>query len=242
MKICRGKILMVAGAVLLIAALFLMLYNRGESSRAKTQSSEILSELKEQMPPSHQENHQNNQSIPGSDIYTVPNAPIFSESLTTDTHMNIIPEPDLFEEYEEYVEPNTSETVYYVKEIPCMGVISIPSLGIELPVIADWSYSDLRVAPCRYYGSIQGGDMVIAAHNYRSHFGRISELHSGDEIIFTDGDGLQHKYSVVQSEIISGNDRESMITHSDQWDITLFTCTLSGASRVTVRAVSEDHK
>lgn len=238
---------MVTGTMLLLSTLFLMLYNRNESIRAKTNSTEILSELKEQMPPSHHENHQDNQSITGSDInivpnvYTVPNDPVFSEPLITDTHMNIIHEPDIFEEHEEYIEPNISETIYYVREIPCMGVISIPSLGIELPVIADWSYSDLRVAPCRYYGSIQEGNMVIAAHNYRSHFGRISELHSGDEIIFTDGDGLQHKYTVVQSEIISGNDKESMIEHSDEWDITLFTCTLSGASRVTVRAVSENN-
>ena len=233
---------MVTGTVLLLSALFLMLYNRNESIRAKTNSTEILSELKEQMPPVQKETIQNHQELPGSDIYTIPNDPVISEPLITDTHMNIIHEPDIFEEHEEYVEPNISETIYYVREIPCMGVINIPSLGIELPVIADWSYSDLRVAPCRYYGSIQEGNMVIASHNYRSHFGRISELHSGDEIIFTDGDGLQHKYTVIQSEIISGNDKESMIEHSDEWDITLFTCTLSGASRVTVRAVNENNK
>ena len=34
-----------------------------------------------------------------------------------------------------------------------IGVLSIPSLELELPVISQWDYAALKVAPCRYSGS-----------------------------------------------------------------------------------------
>ena len=70
-----------------------------------------------------------------------------------------------------------------------IGVLSIPALGRELPVISSWDYPGLRVAPCRYTGSAYTDDLVIAAHNYASHFGRLRELSQGDSIRFTDTDG-----------------------------------------------------
>ena len=53
----------------------------------------------------------------------------------------------------------------------CIGVLSIPVLELELPVLTDWSYTKLKIAPCHYFGSYYEKDFVIAAHNYRSHFG-----------------------------------------------------------------------
>ena len=52
----------------------------------------------------------------------------------------------------------------------CIGILSIPVLNLELPVLTDWSYAKLKKAPCHYYGSYYGKDFVIAAHNYKSHF------------------------------------------------------------------------
>ena len=34
-----------------------------------------------------------------------------------------------------------------------IGVLEIPSLSLQLPVIGSWSYAELREAPCRYAGS-----------------------------------------------------------------------------------------
>lgn len=227
MKINRGKIFMLSGVLLVIAALFLTLYNRNEDIRAETKSARMLAQLKEQIPEIKSED----EILSDNQFLTIP-----TEIQSQYTETNEIPEPDLFEEYEEETDSYAEETVYYSMEIPCIGIVSIPSLGLELPVIANWSYSDLRIAPCRYSGTIDEGNMIIAAHNYSSHFGRISELHTGDEIMYTDADGIQYRYTVVQSELINGKDTEAMKANSDEWDITLFTCTLSGASRVTVRA------
>ena len=57
-----------------------------------------------------------------------------------------------------------------------IGYLTIPILKLELPVISEWSYERLQIAPCRQFGSTKTDDLVIAAHNYASHFGKLSQL------------------------------------------------------------------
>ena len=118
----------------------------------------------------------------------------------------------------------------------CIGILSIPVLELELPVLTDWSYEKLKVAPCIYYGTYSEKDFVIAAHNYQSHFGRLSELQPDDLILFTDVSGEVHCYEVVLLETLPGNATEEMITSG--FDLSLYTCTTGGGSRVTVRCRS----
>ena len=115
----------------------------------------------------------------------------------------------------------------------CIGVLSIPVLEVELPVLADWSYEKLKSAPCHYYGSCYGQDFVIAAHNYRSHFGRLSQLQEGDLVLFIDAAGNSHYYEVVLTETLPPEATEEMIVSG--FDLSLYTCTPGGGSRVTVR-------
>lgn len=118
----------------------------------------------------------------------------------------------------------------------CIGVLSIPVLELELPVLTDWSYAKLKIAPCHYFSSYYEKDFVIAAHNYQSHFGRLSELQPKDLILFTDISGTVYCYEVVLLETLPANATEEMITSG--FDLSLYTCTPGGASRVTVRCSS----
>jgi sortase A len=115
----------------------------------------------------------------------------------------------------------------------CIGILSVPVLDLELPVLTDWSYAKLKKAPCHYYGSYYEKDFVIAAHNYKSHFGRLSKLQAGDIVVFTDVSGTVHYYEVVILETLPKNATKEMITSG--FDLSLYTCTLGGGSRVTVR-------
>lgn len=115
----------------------------------------------------------------------------------------------------------------------CIGVLSIPVLELELPVLTDWSYTKLKIAPCHYFGSYFEKDFVIAAHNYQSHFGRLSELQPKDLILFTDISGTVHCYEVMLLETLPGSATEEMITSG--FDLSLYTCTPGGSNRVTVR-------
>ena len=115
----------------------------------------------------------------------------------------------------------------------CIGILSIPVLELELPVLTDWSYAKLKIAPCHYFGSYYEKDFVIAAHNYQSHFGRLSDLQPKDLILFTDISGTVHCYEVVLLETLPADATEEMITSG--FDLSLYTCTPGGANRVTVR-------
>lgn len=114
-----------------------------------------------------------------------------------------------------------------------LGMLELPSLGLSLPVISEWSYPNLKDAPCRYVGSAYLNDLVIAAHNYQSHFGRLKELNYGDGLTFTDAVGNVFSYEVIEVETLEPTAIEEMET--GDWDLTLFTCTVGGQARVTVR-------
>lgn len=114
-----------------------------------------------------------------------------------------------------------------------IGILAIPVLELELPVLTDWNYEKLKKAPCHYYGSCYESDFVIAAHNYAAHFGRLSELQPGDLVLFTDATGQLHGYEVVLLETLLPTATEEMITSG--FDLSLYTCTPGGSNRVTVR-------
>lgn len=78
-----------------------------------------------------------------------------------------------------------------------IGYLSIPDLSLELPVMNQWDYTRLKIAPCLYYGSVFTDDLVIAAHNYKSHFGKLEELSLGSFVDFTDAEGTVHRYRVT---------------------------------------------
>ncbi|MCQ2530523.1 MAG: sortase [Lachnospiraceae bacterium] len=141
-----------------------------------------------------------------------------------------MPEVD-YPEYMRY--PDMEMPVKKIDDREYVGMISLPSIGRELPVISDWNYENLETAPCRYAGSAYKNNMVICAHNYDSHFGLISNLNYGDSIIFTDMVGNVFEYRVT--EVVSLEPTENEIMKNGEWDLTLFTCTLNGADRVTVR-------
>lgn len=114
-----------------------------------------------------------------------------------------------------------------------IGYLSIPELGLNLPVMSEWDYARLKIAPCRYYGSTKTDNLVICAHNYRSHFGYIRRLNTDTTIIFTDMEGIQNAYTVTSVEILQPRDSEKVKDTGD--DLILYTCTYGGRTRVVVR-------
>ncbi|MCD8022281.1 MAG: sortase [Lachnospiraceae bacterium] len=119
-----------------------------------------------------------------------------------------------------------------------IGYLSIPRYGLELPVMSKWSYAGLKIAPGRYEGSVWTDDLIICAHNYERHFGNLINLTEGDEVTFTDVDGNVFCYEVVEVERLQPTAIEEM--ESGDWALTLFTCTIGGQSRVTVRCARTD--
>ena len=115
-----------------------------------------------------------------------------------------------------------------------IGVIDIPKLAIKLPGMAEWDYPRLRIAPSRHYGSTRTNDLVIAAHNYSSHFGKLDTLTIGDEISITEADGRVVHYELEKMQIMEPT-RVEEVLNSD-YDLALYTCTLEGITRVVAFA------
>lgn len=113
------------------------------------------------------------------------------------------------------------------------GILAIPAIELEMSVYDTWNDEYLRKSICRYYGSPYTDDFVIAGHNYRSGFGKLKKLKTGDEVFFTDMDGVTTRYIVKQLEVLNGTDISGML--SGEWPLSLYTCTYGGSARLTVR-------
>ena len=180
-----GVILISLGAVLILAALLLFLYNRSEDRRAGQEAESLLEDVRSTMAA------------------------------------NADPEPQ--------EEPAEEITYDYA------GVIAIPDLSLELPVIDQWNYARLKVAPCRQSGAAADGDLVIAAHNYKSHFGYLDRLEPGASVIFTDMEGTVYRYAVEGIRQLAPEDAEDVSSvFSSEYPLVLYTCTPGGKARVAV--------
>ncbi len=118
---------------------------------------------------------------------------------------------------------------------PMFGSIKIESLGITLPVLDNWNYDMLKVSPCRYTGSLDGKDLIIMGHNYKSHFKPLEEISEGADVIFTDIGGNEYTFTVAALEMLDKTDVDKLDTK--QYPLTLFTCNYSGQGRIVVRCV-----
>lgn len=191
MKAKLGKLLVLLGTLLILAALGLFLRNRQEQQQAAASSEEAIRQVAQVMEQRTQQPAQETQP----QLQTMP--------------------------------------VSEIDGYGYIGFLGIPSLELELPIMADWSYPQLQIAPCRYTGDMYSDDLVLMAHNYPKHFGKISELKTGDIITMTDMNAVTVRYQVVAKDVLDPTAVEEMT--AGEYDLTLFTCTYGGASRVTVR-------
>ena len=135
---------------------------------------------------------------------------------------------------ESIVDPFDEEmTIKEIDGYGYIGYISVPVLELDLPVMSDWDYSRLKISPCRYYGSTKTDNLVIAAHNYKFHFGYLGHLQPGDMVIFTAMDANIIYYTVDSVELLQPTDVDKVKDSGD--DLILYTCTYGGAKRIVVR-------
>jgi len=132
------------------------------------------------------------------------------------------------------IEHQTKEMpITTINGIDYIGLITIPDINLELPIISSYDANKLNIAPCRYYGSIYTNDLIICGHSYKTHFKELINLNQGNIIVFTDPTGKKYFYEVLEVEILNPEDVEEMI--NNEFDLTLYTCTKDGLKRVTIR-------
>lgn len=129
-----------------------------------------------------------------------------------------------------------------------IGLLEIPSLSILLPVMKEWDYDKLKISPCRYSGSYFEDNLVVCGHNYARHFSPVRGISMGADVYFTNPDGLKIHYVADNIQTVEPTAVADMIDNSvdgapdqNQWDLTLFTCNLGGATRCAVRCQRVDN-
>lgn len=205
MKQKIGKICMVLGALLILASLGLLAYNKWDAARADKAAQTALGELENTLTRTIEEKNKADE---------------------------VVLQPEL--------DPDQPMTEVELDGWNYIGYLSIPSIGLNLPVMSEWSYAGLKIAPGRYSGSTYADNMVVCAHNYAKHFSPIKWLAEGAEVYFTDMDGMRWSYEVSAVETIQPTQIEKMTEKtedSENWDLTLFTCTTGGSARCAVRCV-----
>lgn len=141
------------------------------------------------------------------------------------------PEESLFEPAATYSMPEKGYLGYSM-----IGTLRVPSVEVELPVLSTWSYDLLKVAPCRYSGSVAGEDMILMGHNYKSHFRPLHNVEVGDTVEFEDVHGVVYRYVVAQIMTLHKNEGELL---PSDYPLTLFTCTPGGQKRIVVRCLED---
>lgn len=206
-----GTVLIVLGVICICVALCLTVGNLFTQQRADESAQMALNSLKELIPKS-----------PAAEPEQ-----ILSPEETAPTPQETVEIPDYV------LNPAMDMPEAVIDGVSYIGYLEIPALELQLPIISQTSYPGLKIAPCRYQGSVYLNDLVIGAHNYARHFGNIGKLSYGDEVKFTDMDGNVFRYQVVNIEILQPNQVDDLC--SGEWPLTLYTCTLGGRTRVTVR-------
>ena len=206
----EGTLLIIIGLLLIAASLFLIGYNLYDEYRAGESAERVLTVLQENTP----------------------------DSSTAESSAQARLEPDPMELPDYILNPDMEMPTAEIEGHYYIGILEIPSLELSLPVMDEWSYPNLKLAPCRYSGSAYNGNFTIAGHNDSTHFGPVRNLEAGDQVIFTDVKGRSFVYEVQTIETLEPTDIEDML--SDEWNLTLFTCTSSGQTRIAIRCLRAD--
>ena len=164
-----------------------------------------------------------------------------SETLITEIEKNKTEELDSENSLPDYVlYPEVEMPLIEIDGEQYIGFLEIPALNLSLPVLGgEWKEERLKKAPGLYEGSVYQDNMIIAGHNYRSHFSGLKKLEEGTEIYFIDGNGTVFSYELAWVEVIDEMDVEQMSAQTEGWDLTLFTCTYGGRERYTLRCVRQ---
>lgn len=127
-------------------------------------------------------------------------------------------------------------TSYYT-----IGVINIPSINVNYPILSTYTDELLKIAPCKFHGPNPNevGNLCIAGHNYRNSkfFSKIPNLQLGDTIEITDLSGRMLTYTVYDKFIVNPDELActSQLTNGKK-EITLITCTNDNKQRHIIKA------
>jgi len=160
-----------------------------------------------------------------------------------DEATDYIPEPAFIPVFEPvFSDPVPDDS--FPANITGIGILTIYSIGLSLPIAEGIEYDSLRIAPGRVPQTAQVGDIgnaVIAGHrNYAfgSMFNRLGELDYGDILQYQARNGELMEFTVFEIAVIEPEDQIAFLQPLNDSIITLYTCTPTrvASHRLIIRA------
>ena len=227
----RGRFFLVAGTLLIAAAMGIVGYNLWENRQAGIARDRVVEQLSKELPllsgqpsPAQSEKRDDGKE---SNIYL----PFPGGSDSVANVQEIV--------YPDYVlNPNMEMPTKTIDGHEYIGVLFVEAEDLYIPIMSDFDYKHLKINPCRYAGSLYQDNLVLAAHNYATHFGWLYTAAVGDELTFTDMDGNVFRYRIADIEQMRPTEAKRMV--ESEWALTCFTCSIGNQTRLAVRCERMD--
>ncbi len=144
-------------------------------------------------------------------------------------------------------EKSESQNQLYYKGYKVLGIIKIPKINIEYPIIEigdidpESAKKPMKLSIIKYWGENVNdyGNLSIAGHNNKdgTMFGKTKKLQIGDIVELTDLYGQTIQYSIYDIFVTDPND-VSILLPKDELirEVTLITCTNGNKQRLILKA------
>lgn len=122
-----------------------------------------------------------------------------------------------------------------------VGIISIPAIGIEYPILDTTNEKTMKVAITKFWGNDVNelGNFTMAGHNNKdgTMFGKTKRLKIGDKIEITDLTGKTIEYEIFDQYLIDPDDVSCVKSVKENTrEVTLITCANGRSNRLITKA------
>lgn len=136
---------------------------------------------------------------------------------------------------------NVSEIDEEIQGNKVVGIIKIPKIGIEYPILEKTTVDTLNISITKFWGNKinEFGNVTLAGHNRLdgTMFGKVKQLENGDKIQLIDAERDMVEYEVYDKYVTDPNDISCIMSKNDnEREVTLITCTNGNKNRLIIKA------
>ena len=113
-----------------------------------------------------------------------------------------------------------------------IGLLELEDYNIKLPVFARWDEQTAKSAPCKYFGNVYDGSLVIGGANTDASFSFLTKLDKDDNVSFTDLTGKVFSYKVSAIKHLQNTDFAS-----NGCELVLFSYLQSDSKYISVECI-----
>lgn len=116
-----------------------------------------------------------------------------------------------------------------------VALVEIPALGVKLPVSAHWDKRTADAHPCRFWGTVYDGSLIVGGTDRSGQFDGFDRIDTGCGVTVTDMTGAVFSYAVDWVERSDSADAEVLL--GGRGELTLFARNAYSLDYIILRCV-----